>query len=194
MHAPPAIISNLWTVTTSSHFKSDARAMRISGLLPLIFVNLANAKTFKVFHNTFDPAVFGTTGGAHHNATGEGNVDALSICIRFQVMLASMFQSNNAWKTFFLISCSLQTWPEMMLNGSGGARLLEYGTWKQAESCLRLQLECTSASLFLGTLWLRLLSLATFWMIMGTTVFISRGNGTIYAFLGHQVDQQKLFW
>ena len=61
-------------------------AMRITGLLPLIFVTLVNAKTFKVFHNTYDPAVFGTTGGAHHNATGDGNVDDLSICIRFQVM------------------------------------------------------------------------------------------------------------
>ena len=76
--------------------------MRIAVLLPLIFVNLAHAKTFKVFHNTFDPAVFGTTGGAHHNATGEGNVDALSICIRFQVMFVSMPQSIDAQNTFLL--------------------------------------------------------------------------------------------
>ena len=60
--------------------------MRINSLLPLIFATLVDAKTFKVFHNTLDPAVFGTTGGAHHNATGDGKVDALSICIRFQVM------------------------------------------------------------------------------------------------------------
>ena len=76
--------------------------MRIAGLLSLIFVNLAHAKTFKVFHNTFDPAVFGTTGGAHHNATGEGNVDALSICIRFQVMFVSMPQLIDAQNTFLL--------------------------------------------------------------------------------------------
>ena len=59
--------------------------MRCPGcLLPILFT-LAHANTFKVFHNTFDPAVFGTTGGAHLNATGDGYVDALSICIRFQV-------------------------------------------------------------------------------------------------------------
>ena len=76
--------------------------MRIAVLLLLIFVNLAHAKTFKVFHNTFDPAVFGTTGGVHHNATGEGNVDALSICIRFQVMFVSMPLSIDAQNTFLL--------------------------------------------------------------------------------------------
>ena len=59
--------------------------MRCPGCLLPFFVTLAHANTFKVFHNTFDPAVFGTTGGAHLNATGDGYVDALSICIRFQV-------------------------------------------------------------------------------------------------------------
>ena len=60
--------------------------MRSSGLLLLlVLVKLAHAKTFKVFHNTHDPAVFGTVGGAHHNATGEGYVDAFSVCARFQV-------------------------------------------------------------------------------------------------------------
>ena len=43
-------------------------------------------RTFRVFHNTLDPAVFGTAGGAHLvNATGSGFVDALTICVRFQV-------------------------------------------------------------------------------------------------------------
>ena len=70
----------------SSFFDSNASAMK--GFLTLLLVELVNAKTFKVFHNTFDPAVFGTTGGAHHNATGDGYVDALSICIRFQVIFA----------------------------------------------------------------------------------------------------------
>ena len=68
------------------HFNSGYPAMRIIGLLPLIFLNVASAKIFKVFHNTLDPAVFGTTGGAHHNTTEDGKVDALSICIRFQVI------------------------------------------------------------------------------------------------------------
>ena len=58
----------------------------------LIFVTTAlaaaaSAKTFSVIHNTVDPAVFGTKGGAALNAseTGDdGNVDAFTICIRFQ--------------------------------------------------------------------------------------------------------------
>ena len=46
--------------------------------------------SFRVFHNTLDPAVFGTAGGAHLvNATGLGDigsqVEALTICVRFQV-------------------------------------------------------------------------------------------------------------
>ena len=77
--------------------------MRIAGLLPLLLVTLANAKTFKVFHNTFDPAVFGTTGGAHHNATGEGNVDALSICIRFQVIFVSIRARHCNLGRYFLL-------------------------------------------------------------------------------------------
>ena len=84
------------------HFNTGFPEMRINSLLPLIFSTLVDAKTFKVFHNTLDPAVFGTTGGAHHNATGEGNVDALSICIRFQVMFVSMPQSIDAQNTFLL--------------------------------------------------------------------------------------------
>ena len=57
----------------------------MKSFLALLLISLAHAKRFKVFHNTFDPAVFGTTGGAHHNGTGDGYVDALTICSRFQV-------------------------------------------------------------------------------------------------------------
>ena len=74
-----------------SQYDSNALAMR--SFLALLLVSLVHAKTFKVFHNTFDPAVFGTTGGAHHNATGDGYVDALTICNRFQV---------NAYSASFL--------------------------------------------------------------------------------------------
>ena len=59
--------------------------------MPLIIIilslvaSLASAKVFKVFHNTFDPSVFGTTGGAHLvNATDDGLIEALTICVRFQ--------------------------------------------------------------------------------------------------------------
>ena len=102
-------------------------------MLLLIFLNLANAKTFKVFHNTLDPAVFGTTGGAHHNATGDGIVDALSICIRFQVMSLKLLPSsldlikdNSIVRTLSEVSfrCSLPTWLAMTTNGRIGARSL----------------------------------------------------------------------
>ena len=50
-----------------------------------LFASLASAKNFSVIYNTVDPAVFGTKGGARLNATGDGYVDALTMCIRFQV-------------------------------------------------------------------------------------------------------------
>ena len=58
--------------------------------LPLLTSPLAAAvKTFRVFHNTLDPDVFGTAGGAHLiNASGlqaSTHVDALTVCVRFQV-------------------------------------------------------------------------------------------------------------
>ena len=62
-------------------------------IFTLIFFLIAKmssaARTFRVFHNTLDPAVFGTAGGAHLvNATGSGHVDALTICVRFQVQFS----------------------------------------------------------------------------------------------------------
>ena len=62
-------------------------------LVSFIFFNPALAAgsgtKFRVFHNTLDPAVFGTAGGAHLvNATSGGigsQVEALTICVRFQV-------------------------------------------------------------------------------------------------------------
>ena len=53
-------------------------------LLPVLAFSAVSAKTFSVIHNTIDPAVFGTKGGATLNATGDGYVDAFTICIRFQ--------------------------------------------------------------------------------------------------------------
>ena len=50
-----------------------------------------SAKTFSVIHNTFDPAEFGTKGGAALNSSeaSEEIVDAFTICIRFQGRLQS---------------------------------------------------------------------------------------------------------
>ena len=55
-------------------------------ILPLAFL-LASATKFKVFHNTLDPAIFGTKGGATLKATAAGNehIEALTLCVRFQV-------------------------------------------------------------------------------------------------------------
>ena len=78
-------------------------------MLLLLFVKMAHANTFKVFHNTFDPAVFGTTGGAHHNATGDGYVDALSICIRFQVLFPSSFDQQLTMFNIILLKTNLFT-------------------------------------------------------------------------------------
>ena len=80
-----------------SHLLFHSNTSAMQGFLTLLLVQLANAKIFKVFHNTFDPAVFGTKGGAHHNGTGEGNVDALTVCNRFQVQcsLFEIIQAEN---------------------------------------------------------------------------------------------------
>ena len=49
-------------------------------------ISMASGQTtFKVFNNTLDPSVFGQNGGAILNASGgDGNVDAVTICLRFQ--------------------------------------------------------------------------------------------------------------
>ena len=61
--------------------------MRTESYLIYLLASVVSANTehFKVFHNTLDPAVFGTVGGAHLvNVTGDGDVEALTICLRFQ--------------------------------------------------------------------------------------------------------------
>ena len=88
----------------------------------------------------------------------------------------------------------MQIWQEMMTNGDGDLWFIEYMMLRQTESYLRLLLECTSASFCLGTLWQKIHTLATFLMIMESTAFISQGSGTTYALLGHQEENQKLFW
>ena len=67
---------------------------------------LVSAKNFSVIYNTVDPSVFGTQGGAHLNATGDGFVDALTLCIRFQVWYLR-FKLIVQHDTFF---SSLQVW------------------------------------------------------------------------------------
>ena len=47
-------------------------------------IPLSHGRTFKVFHNTHDPAVFGKIGGLRLNETGDGFVTAFTMCLRFQ--------------------------------------------------------------------------------------------------------------
>ena len=59
-------------------------------LLPILAFAVAPAKTFSVIHNTIDPAEFGSKGGARLNASGDGYVNAFTICIRFQGQCSKM--------------------------------------------------------------------------------------------------------
>ena len=50
-----------------------------------LLISLASGQnTFKVFQNTLDPSVFNQNGGAILNASGNGFVDAFTLCMRFQ--------------------------------------------------------------------------------------------------------------
>ena len=55
-------------------------------IFPLL-VSVASGQqgTFKVFKNTLDLSDFGLIGGAILNASGSGYVDAVTVCMRFQV-------------------------------------------------------------------------------------------------------------
>ena len=54
-------------------------------IFPLL-VSLASGQgTFKVFQNTLDLSDFGLISGAILNASGSGYVDAVTVCMRFQV-------------------------------------------------------------------------------------------------------------
>ena len=66
-------------------FSSVSMNLKLASVLVLLSTAPLAANIIRVFHNTLDPAVFGTAGGAHLvNAKGEGHVNALTICVRFQ--------------------------------------------------------------------------------------------------------------
>ena len=76
--------------------------MMLFSVLIYIMVPMASAtaKNFKVFHNPVDPTVLRQSqvanlpGGAYHNGTGDGNVNAVTVCVRFQVSLALKFSKT----------------------------------------------------------------------------------------------------
>ena len=63
------------------------KVIRILFVVATLVCDKTTAQTLRVFQNTFDPSVYvsGQKGGAHHIGEGDGNVDALTICVRFQV-------------------------------------------------------------------------------------------------------------
>ena len=68
----------------SAMHSNKANMNFITWIVSLISIT-SGQTTFKVFNNTLDPSVFGQNGGAILNASGgDGNVDAVTICLRFQ--------------------------------------------------------------------------------------------------------------
>ena len=63
--------------------------------------------TFKVFHNTLDPTEFGKNGGAILNATGNGYVNALTLCLRFQECTPMYNVPNDVILVSFITVCCL---------------------------------------------------------------------------------------
>ena len=84
-------------MVSSLHFRlmtAIRKKMRVIFFLTLIFP-FSSGRTFKVFHNTLDPSVFGTTGGLRLNETGDGYVTALTMCIRFQGQNSKKLSTSN---------------------------------------------------------------------------------------------------
>ena len=69
--------------------------MRIIIIFLALMTPPSSARTFKVFHNTLDPSVFGTIGGLRLNETGDGYVTALTMCLRFQGQYSKKPSTSN---------------------------------------------------------------------------------------------------
>ena len=85
----------------------------VSSLVSIAFCQTS----FRVFHNTLDPSVFGQNGGAILNANGDGFVDAFTLCLRFQGRkircLISPFKKLYVYHISPLLS--LQSWVPITL-------------------------------------------------------------------------------
>ena len=82
------MFSNTCIVCNVSISVSGVKNGAMHALIWIIsLISIASGQTtFKVFNNTLDPSVFGQNGGAILNASGrDGFVDAVTICLRFQV-------------------------------------------------------------------------------------------------------------
>ena len=78
--------------------------MRETSLIfPILAFSVAFAKPFQVIHNTFDPSVFGTKGGAALNASEEGAVKAFTFCMRYQDSIQR--RSDIPFNINFIILC-----------------------------------------------------------------------------------------
>ena len=92
---------------------SPESAMRFIIWFSFLISKALSQTTFRVFTNTLDPSVFGTNGGATLKASGDGLVDALTICLRFQAwhILSHCFSDNKKFSS--RSSLSLQSWEEV---------------------------------------------------------------------------------
>ena len=72
-------------------------------MLVVVLLSLASCQDFKVVYDTYDPMVdlsdprvglMSTSRAARHKGTGDGTVDAMTICLRFQgsYNLGSIFE------------------------------------------------------------------------------------------------------
>ena len=77
--------------------------MRLSILCLVAMLSLASSQDFKVVYDTYDPMIdlsdprvglMSTSRAARHKGTGDGTVDAMTICLRFQgsYNLGSIFE------------------------------------------------------------------------------------------------------
>ena len=77
--------------------------MRLSILCLVVMLSLASSQDFNVVYDTFDPMIdlsdprvglMSTSRAARHKGTGDGIVDAMTICLRFQgsYNLGSIFE------------------------------------------------------------------------------------------------------
>ena len=64
-------------------------------IFPLLVTLVSGQGTFKVFQNTLDLSDFGLISGAILNASGSGYVDALTVCMRFQVKCVGLYGPNK---------------------------------------------------------------------------------------------------
>ena len=87
--------------------------MKQSIVLVVVSLSLASSQDFKVVYDTYDPMVdlsdprvglMSTSRAARHKGTGDGTVDAMTVCLRFQgsYNLGSIFEEITIFNNVFI--------------------------------------------------------------------------------------------